>query len=216
MDNPEASITGAYEGGYNALFKAGSYEGWTTKLVTPQLDLSGLQNPVLSFAYAQPVWVTDQDQLKVYVKNAATADWTELLSFEGDIPQWQDTTVALPDPSNEYFVAFEGISHFGHGVVVDAVRIEQGEPLPPSAAETSEPFRFRYNNPVDDLLRIEWEGRSVESMAVYDVMGRLVFRATLGAGENSIEIPAGSWKPGLYGIEMTAGNQIENIKIIKR
>lgn len=216
VDNPEASITGAYEGGYNALFKAGSYEGWTTKLVTPQLDLSGLQNPVLSFAYAQPVWVTDQDQLKVYVKNAATADWTELLSFEGDMPQWQDTTVALPDPSNEYFVAFEGISHFGHGVVVDAVRIEQGEALPPSAAETSEPFRFRYNNPVDDLLRIEWEGRSVESMAVYDVMGRLVYRTSIGSGENSVEIPAGNWNPGLYSIEMTAGNQIENIKIIKR
>ena len=215
LENPAAPVTEAYEGNCNALFKAETYDGWATKLVSPQLDLSSLQNPCLSFAYAQPVWITDQDQLKVYVKNAATADWTELLSFEGDIPQWRDTTVALPDPSAEYFVAFEGISRFGYGAVVDAVRVAEGDVANEQAEETAASV-IRYNNPVDRQLRLQWGKPLYNQLGLYDAMGREVFRMPLGKGECEAEILMEDWENGLYMLVLSGPRQATSLKIIKQ
>ena len=215
LENPAAPLTEAYEGNCNALFKAETYDGWATKLVSPQLDLSSLQNPCLSFAYAQPVWITDQDQLKVYVKNAATADWTELLSFEGDIPQWRDTTVALPDPSAEYFVAFEGISRFGYGAVVDAVRVAEGNVANEQSGETAASV-IRYNNPVERQLRLQWEEPVYNQLRLYDAMGREVFHLRVGSGECGAEIPMESLPDGLYMLVLSGSQQTDSLKIIKK
>ncbi len=214
VDAAGGPVEEAYEGQYNALFKAETYDGWATKLVTPQLDLSLLQNPMLRFAYALPVWITDRDQFKVYVKNSAMADWTEILHLDSDVSQWQDTTLALPDPTDEYFVAFEGISYFGYGVAVDAVRIEEGDAAN-EAADAASGLQVRCNNPVGEVLRIEWNGRDVESLEVYDAYGRLVFRQGISQGERMLEIPAESWQAGLYSAVLVSPNSVKTIKIIK-
>lgn len=214
VDNSEAPVAAAHEGQYNALFKANTYDGWATKLVTPQMDLSALRNPVLRFSYALPVWVADQDQFKVYVKNAATADWKEILYVAGDIAQWKDTTLALPDPSSEYFVAFEGISYFGYGVAIDAIRVEEGE-VANEMAGRAVAWQVRCNNPVKDLLRMEWEGYAFESLIVYDAQGRAVFRKELGRGCRQVEVETEGWQPGLYSAVLASPDRIETVKIIK-
>ena len=214
VDNPDAPVEASCEGKYNAMFRAETYDGWTTKLISPQLDLSELQNPCLHFSYAQPVWISDQDQLKVYVKNAATADWTELLSFTGDVPQWADTVVALPDPSAEYFVAFEGISYFGYGVAVDAVRVEEGDVANETASRmTAE--RLRYNNPVGNSLQLDFGRKEYESLQIYDALGREVFRKDIGRGERQIRIQTESWPAGLYTVVLVSPAGTEIVKVLK-
>ena len=51
--------SGAHSGSYNALFFYSGYNNYQTKLVTPDLDLSALLNPQLTFWHAQRDWVGD-------------------------------------------------------------------------------------------------------------------------------------------------------------
>src|SRR5690606_18610703 len=71
--NGNGSIT-PRTGSYMAEFRTASY-GPTTKLVTPQLDLSGLTNPRVVFHYANVNWFGDIDELRIYYKNSAGGAW---------------------------------------------------------------------------------------------------------------------------------------------
>ena len=214
VGNTEAPVNSAGEGQYNALFKAETYDGWSTKLITPQLDLSGLQNPCLVFKHAQPAWISDQDWLKVHVKNSATAEWQEMAFYQEDISQWQEDTIALPDPSDEYFVAFEGISHFGYGVAIDDIRIMEGK----TTTITENPATRKpvyYNNPVRDYLHIEFSGHSFIHAACYDGSGRHVSGQDINPQASAIEIPMTELPQGFYWVVLESQTEKEVIKILK-
>nr|WP_321450820.1 putative Ig domain-containing protein [uncultured Carboxylicivirga sp.] len=113
--------TNAFNGDFNVSFNSQSYDGNSTMLVTPQLDISGLNNPVLSFAHAQPVWMVDQDILEIYYKTSALSDWTLLSSYTDDISDWTMDHINLPEAGSEYFIGFKAVSNFGYGVVLDDI-----------------------------------------------------------------------------------------------
>ncbi|PJB58554.1 MAG: hypothetical protein CO098_08025 [Bacteroidetes bacterium CG_4_9_14_3_um_filter_41_19] len=119
-------------GSYNALLYSPSFTDRVTKLITPALDLSGATFPHLIFKHAQAVWPSDQDELRVYYKTSAGGTWTLLPGAEwtGNIPDWTTEMFALPDPSADYYIAFEGTAKYGYGVVIDDVRIEATPPVP--------------------------------------------------------------------------------------
>ena len=71
-----------------------------------------------------------QDELRVYVRSSVTADWTLLATYTNNVPEWTLRTLDLPNPSTNYFLAFEGTSRFGHGVCIDNVRVTDGSLAP--------------------------------------------------------------------------------------
>lgn len=95
----------------------------TTKLITPMLDISKLSAPSVHFWHQQPVIGSSFDILKVYVKDSHDAEW--LLLEEYDIPttDWQETVLDLPNPSDTYWIAFEGIAEYGAGIFLDDIRV---------------------------------------------------------------------------------------------
>ncbi|MGE0077119.1 MAG: putative Ig domain-containing protein [Bacteroidales bacterium] len=113
----------AHGGQMNACFSSSNYDKDVTKLITPQLDLTSLSNPVLSFWHAQAAWIADLDELRVYYKSSALGEWNLLATFTDDISEWKEEFVELPNPSSEYFIAFEGTSNYGYGVVLDDISI---------------------------------------------------------------------------------------------
>ncbi len=211
MDNPEAPITGAAAGNYNAFFRAESYDGFATKLITPQLDLSQVKNPALGFSFAQPVWVTDQDKLKVYARNSAFAEWRLLADIEGNVAQWRDTLIGLPEPTEEYFVAFEGISHFGYGVVIDNIRIAESDVANQSISEFQPSVVC--NNPVREVLTVKTQGK-VRSLMIYDNAGRLSVRIANPGLTETIDMKR--FPAGIYTLVVLTGNSMESKKIIKQ
>ena len=66
----------------------------------------------------------------VYVRSSVTADWTLLATYTNSVPEWTLRTLDLPNPSTNYFLAFEGTSRFGHGVCIDNVRVTDGSLAP--------------------------------------------------------------------------------------
>ncbi len=113
----------AYDGAYNArLYNSSSY---TTKLVTPSLNLSGSSSATLTFWHTQEAWYSDQDLLNVYYKTSSGGTWTLLQGYTTSVATWTQRTITLPNPSGTYYVAFEGITDYGYGVCVDKVVVSK-------------------------------------------------------------------------------------------
>ncbi len=116
----------AYSGTYNGLFYSSNYNVDITMLITPELDLSSLSNPGLSFWHAQAEWSGDQDELRIYYKTSPEGSWTLIPGQEyvSSITEWTgETDIPLPDPSSTYFIGFEGTSGYGYGVCLDDITV---------------------------------------------------------------------------------------------
>ncbi|OQB07620.1 MAG: MAM domain protein [Candidatus Cloacimonetes bacterium ADurb.Bin211] len=115
----------AYNGTYNARFYYSSRVGYTTKLITPSLNLSGAETATLTFWHTQEAWSGDQDQLKVYYRTSTTGNWNLITSYTNSIANWTQETISLPNLSSTYYIAFEGIANYGYGVCLDKVVVSK-------------------------------------------------------------------------------------------
>ena len=107
-----------------AYFQIDSYAGPVTILSSPSMDLSGATAPELKFSHTQAEWLGDQDELRVLYKTSMAGAWVELALYNTNITTWSDVTLALPNPSADYFVAFEGTAGYGFGITLDDVSVE--------------------------------------------------------------------------------------------
>ncbi len=127
--NGASNPPNAYEGNSNVYFKsdASFNNGLTTRLVTPQLDMSESDSAVLSFYYTNPkrtfIIFNWQDELKIKYKATFEDEWTVLQSFNSDVTNWTEVSIPLPELSGSYYIAFEGISNSGYGISIDEITI---------------------------------------------------------------------------------------------
>ena len=130
-------VASAHSGSSNASFYGGSSNGYSSYLISPIFDLTQVTDPYLSFWYAMPDWGGDQDQLVVYYRTSNTAAWTQLLSHTSDVSVWTKDSIALPNPSATYQIAFKGISYYGYGVGIDDFTIGAAVAADPCDAPTN-------------------------------------------------------------------------------
>ena len=97
--------------------------GDSTKLVSPIFDLTGVTNPQVEFWYGQEVWEDDQNVLRIYYRIASDQPWVEIFYDNTDRSEWTSDTLALPDKSATYQLAFEGIDNYGFANVLDDVKL---------------------------------------------------------------------------------------------
>ncbi|MDO9578744.1 MAG: choice-of-anchor J domain-containing protein [Candidatus Cloacimonadales bacterium] len=117
--NPGSSHSGTY----NAFFYYDDYSAYSTKLITPAINLSSVTDPELTFWLAMVDWVGDLDELYVYYKTSAGGSWTLLSSYITEYINWTEITLNLPNPTSTYYIAFEGVSGYGYGVCLDDVMV---------------------------------------------------------------------------------------------
>ena len=113
----------AHTGTQFAFFSDESWGGYKTKLISPVLDLTGLSQPYLSFWHKQEAWGVDQDKLKVFYRTSIADTWTELIHYTTSIPSYILDSLALPNPSSTYQIAFEGEQNWAYGVAVDDITV---------------------------------------------------------------------------------------------
>ena len=116
------STTGAGHGQQNALIKHSS-NGKVTKLITPEIDLSTVNDAELSFMHVMRNWSNDLDELRVYYRTAPAEEWMLLAEYTDETPAWTTERLTLSDFSGTYQIAFEMTDKYGYGVGVDYVRI---------------------------------------------------------------------------------------------
>ncbi len=125
--------------------------GFTTKLISPVIDLSDIFNPILIFAHAQPQRTGDFEHLKVYYKTSESASWVLLKEYTSRIPRWEEDTLELVAKSATYQFAFEATDALGHGVVIDDVRVR---PMPTCAV----PYNFEVTDLDPHTVQLTWNG----------------------------------------------------------
>ena len=125
--NAYGGMTGAATGEYNARFTCNSYNGYTTYLITPMLDIESSDEVMMTFYHAQPAWGTDQDTLAVLYRTSPSSSWQYVASWSNSITAWQLDTVMLPNASSTYQVAFMAHSGFGLGILLDSIVVYGSE-----------------------------------------------------------------------------------------
>ncbi len=113
----------SHGGTYNACLKDASSGDNKTLLISPPVNLSALPSPRLKFWHTQVYWSGDQDYLSVYYRKSESDAWTLLASYTDNITSWTQETIALPEATATYAIAFEGNARYGYGVCIDDVEI---------------------------------------------------------------------------------------------
>ena len=125
--NQNSTIT-PHSGARMAEFR-NTTQGSATKLITPSMDLSAVPNPTLTFYYANVNWLGDIDELRVFYKTSVGGAWTQIGSdYTAEKTTWEQVVLALPNPSSDYYVAFEATSNYARGLDLDDVTIEGVSP----------------------------------------------------------------------------------------
>jgi hypothetical protein len=196
----------AYEGNYFAVLSDLDHYSTTTRLTTPMFDFSALPEPYLSFRHLQALWrFVDVDSLTVFYKNTPEGKWKQLAGYGDVIPAWKQEVLPLPEPSATYWIAFEGISKYGYGVMLDDIKVSDEEGAISSSPSTwGNPITVNiYPNPANDYLTVS--GENITQVDVYNVLGEAVVALPFN-GEKQRSIDVQQYKSGVYIVKVTDKN----------
>ena len=149
---------GAAEGSY---FAYHTYdEGESSRLITPAFDLTSLTNPYARFYYALGEDGLAEDLIIKY-RTSATGAWTTLRTITTPVDQWVLDSVALPNPSDFYQLAFESVGVYGYGVGLDAFTVYNAEGEPggdPDPEPCDAPTALTVSNITQTTADVTWTG----------------------------------------------------------
>ena len=114
------------EGSFKAVFSeagGGANRGHRTKLILPPFDLSELVVPALSFWHVQRPFMTDLNVLRVFYRTSSTGTWTLLQEYISAVNEWTERTIALPNASATFYIAFEGQFQWGEPIMIDNISV---------------------------------------------------------------------------------------------
>ena len=152
LDHPDGVPDGVSRAVFRNSTKNSQSTGRKVRLVSPAVDISGLNLPILCFYHAQDQWVNDFDTLRVYYRMKPTDGWTPLEEYTRYFPHWEADTISLTvGVSTTFQVAFEATDNMGRGVVIDNVQIR-------STPNCTEPSDLRTTAVSNDSLTLAWQG----------------------------------------------------------
>lgn len=198
--NPPA----AYEGNYNAFFFNQGDDNERTRLITPEMNMLGAAAAELSFYLCQIPWTfegsTGWDILRVYYKAAESDPWILLEEYLDPVYDWEEQKINLPNPSETYYVAFEGHTRWGFGTCIDNVLIQETgtQDLYVADIEFEQPFSLEVpsGSPDVPILRTD--------VKVYGNTGSLTLDQITFTGLNSSDLDLSPGGIKLY----STGSQI--------
>jgi hypothetical protein len=115
----------AFEGNRKVFFYTNGKDGAITKLIAPPMDITAMNNPTLKFHHIQKQYSGDLDTLKIYYKTSSNGAWVFLEKYTEPVEEWTERTLPLPEPSNQYFIAFEGCEDYGHSIQLDKIIVSE-------------------------------------------------------------------------------------------
>ncbi|MBO4369777.1 MAG: choice-of-anchor J domain-containing protein [Paludibacteraceae bacterium] len=112
-----------FDGKQNAYASFPANTGGSCQLISPEMDITSLDAPMLRFAYMLPKWSSDLDELRIYYRLDPGDPWIEFNRMSEDRSEWMVTEMPLPEKSSTFQLMFEDISGYGYGVAIDNVSV---------------------------------------------------------------------------------------------
>ena len=134
-----------------------SYTDGSNRLISPVLDITGLNSPYLSYNWEAHYDSYNNDSIYVYYRTSSDAEWVELAAHGSNDDYsisdvTQTNTIALPEASETYQIAFLGVGNNGYGMAIDNVVIEN--------INCAAPTSVALENATQESLEISWEGEA--------------------------------------------------------
>ena len=159
-------------------------------------------------------------ELKVYevvIESTIQYDQGRLITLEkrGDYYEWFLNEVSIPN-SNNFFIEPKGSGAYVVGITKVYCH-EFSEPFIITAIEEEKQAELKiFPNPVADNFTIEIPPIRNGDLNIFDANGKVVYRKAIDiTSSETLRIPSGGWKSGLYLLEISDGRKILSGKIIK-
>lgn len=183
--------------------------GEEAMLVSAPLDITAVTNPTLIFKHKQSLDF-GVDELSVWYGTSETDYWHLLGEYTYACNDWETVTIALPEPSSTYYIAFKGKSNIGNGVYVDEVWVGNDPNVGindmPALAATVTP-NLTTGNVVIEANTTDGE------VAIFDLFGRQVMSAPLQEGR--VKLDLSSVAKGVYVARVASEAGMTTIKLVK-
>lgn len=213
--NDEEYPASAFEGAKNAYFKveSSSQQGYNSWLITPSINIPSGKTAVLSFYLHNQEWQGDQDKLRLYYKNSSGADWVLFEATNESYSSWTHQSLYLPNGSSDYYIAFEAIAYWGHGVCIDNVNVDLLTDV--ELIENDVPLASLFPNPAMDMINISvFTNDPQYEVVIMNVHGRIVEKH-LFQKQNSHTLNIADLASGVYFVKISGESINKTLKFIK-
>lgn len=182
-------------------------EAW---LISAPLDLTAVTTPTLAFRHKQPQMEYRVDELSVWYATSTNDYWHLLGEYTYACEDWEAVTLALPEVSGSYLIAFKGKSNNADGVYVDDVLV--GNDPGVGVDELSALTATVSPNPTKGSVMVEANAANGD-VIVFDLFGRQVMSATLHNGHAELDLSA--FAKGVYVARISSDAGTNTIKLVK-
>ena len=184
--------------------------GEEAMLVSAPLDITAVTNPILTFNHRQRSLGQFVDELSVWYATSINDYWHLLGEYTYACEDWETITLALPEASDSYLIAFKGKSNEADGVYVDDVYvgnyIDDGINENPTLSVSLSP------NPTKGFVTIEANTDEGE-VAVFDITGRQITQVKLHEGHAVFDIS--NFAQGVYTARIASHKGVSTVKLVK-
>ena len=202
----------AYEGTKFANYPGTSHNFDKTKLVSPVLNLSGVNSPTVSFYYINKLWGSDQNWLRVFYRTSATSAWVQLAEFHSNITAWTSSgSIGLPPTT--YQIAIECETDYGYSTLVDALVVSGANLSVSDVKKTVKSSISYYPNPAQNVLNYK-SSEKVNQITVYNSVGQKIQSHKTDSDQGRLDVSA--LPSGTYIVTGETALGTETFKMIKK
>ena len=183
--------------------------GEEARLVSRPLNISSVTQPTLTFKRRQPQGASDVDELSVWYRSSSNDNWQLLEYFPLPTEGWETEIVNLPNPSQNYQIAFVGKGYNAEGIYVDDVEVGKRSV---GISENQIATAVVSPNPTTGKAMLE-TGILEGEASVYDMFGKFVTSARISEGRAEIDLT--QCARGVYAVRLNGANASIIIKLVK-
>ncbi|MDX1406811.1 MAG: choice-of-anchor B family protein [Saprospiraceae bacterium] len=202
---------------YNNPGNAGSsdVDDGFTLLSSPPMDLSGMNDPVVSFNPWLCIRFPDVQSFFVLASNAQDTVTIDTIFTDGNEGYWRPALelhlkeYLTPDAMTQvHFMAVDTVGNIVEAAVDRFVVFDAETSAVKPVAGTRDVIV--YPNPARDRIMISLEESlpiDIRQVSIFNSMGQQVFNQPWPSGSQRLEVPV-QWTAGMYFLRLTSGNQL--------
>jgi hypothetical protein len=184
--------------------------GEEAMLVSAPLDITAVTNPILTFNHRQRSLGQFVDELSVWYATSINDYWHLLGEYTYACEDWETITLALPEASDAYLIAFKGKSNEADGVYVDDVWVGNN----PSVGVVEQSALAANISPNPTMGKVTVETNANEGQViVFDMFGKQMLTASVINGRAELDLSA--FAKGVYVARISSETGTSTIKLVK-
>ena len=184
--------------------------GGEAMLVSAPLNIKTVSNPILTFKHRQRQLDYRVDELSVWYATSMDDFWHPLGEYTYACEDWETITLALPEASATYYIAFKGKANNADGVYFDDVWV--GNYNDDGVAEQSALVVTASPNPTSGRVVVEANANDGQ-VVVFDMLGKQMLTAPVAEGRAEIDLS--TFAKGVYVARISSETGTRTIKLVK-